>query len=249
MVEHLANQYDVLIIDPITNIYQKMKDVAWEDAEQRAKRKGKSPDEANLTQCDWGKIKQKFASLISQLSNLPCHLIVTGWQKDIYDEKSMKIIGTRIDADKKTNHLGDIVIKLERDHYGNRFGVIDKDRTQTFREGQRVKNPSFDQFLPVLEDGKVLTIPESTYDQYRDIYIMGSKKGLNNGKVLTIPESTYDQYRDIYIMGSKKGLNSDQVKEFASKIFDFTVDSLKQLNATAAEKLKYEIEKLELVGQ
>lgn len=150
-VEHVEKSggYDVLIIDPITNVYQTLKDAAQASAERRARRRGRGGDDVSLTFRDWGIIKNKFNSLISQLCNMNCHVVITGWMKDVYEGEGdmMKKVGTKIDADKKLEHQPDVVIRLEADNKGNRFGVIEKDRTMTYKKGQRVKDISFNDFL------------------------------------------------------------------------------------------------------
>lgn len=142
-------KYDTLIIDPITNVYQTLKDTAQRNAEIRAKRKKRNVEDANLTFRDWGWVKNKYSSLISQLCNLPCHVIITGWQKDVYEGEGdqMKKVGSRIDADKKTEYQPDVIIRLEVDKNGQRFGIVEKDRTMTYQKGQRVKEIGFEDFM------------------------------------------------------------------------------------------------------
>ena len=59
----------------------------------------------------------------------------------------MRKVGSRLDADKKTEYQPDVIIRLEVDQHGNRYGVIEKDRTMTYRVKQRVKDISFNDFL------------------------------------------------------------------------------------------------------
>lgn len=148
-IEANPNKYDVLVIDPITNIYQVLKDAGQLSAERRARRRNKSEDDVSLTFRDWGIIKNKYNSLISRLCNLPCHVVITGWLKDVYEGQgdNMRKVGSRLDADKKTEYQPDVIIRLEVDQHGNRYGVIEKDRTMTYRVKQRVKDISFNDFL------------------------------------------------------------------------------------------------------
>lgn len=156
-IEHIEknpDMYDVLIIDPITNIYQTLKDAAQVAAEKRAVKKRRSIEDVSLTQRDWGSIKQKYTSLISRLCNLPCHVIITGWVKDVYEGEgeNRKKVGTSIDADKKTEYQPDVIIHLQTNGQGQRFGVIEKDRTMTYQKGQSVKDISFNNFLDAVTD-------------------------------------------------------------------------------------------------
>src|SRR5690606_31224851 len=172
---------DVLIIDPITNIYQVLKDAAQKNAERRARAKGKNGEDVSLTFRDWGIIKNKYTSLISRLCNLPCHVIITGWLKDVYEGHGddMKKVGVRIDADKKTEYQPDVIIRLEVDQHGNRYGVIEKDRTMTFKIKERVKDISFDHFLPAVstegEESKLLLDDEAAEVEADAIYDQTAK--------------------------------------------------------------------------
>lgn len=175
-IEANPDKYDVLIIDPITNIYQVLKDAAQKNAERRARAKGKNGEDVSLTFRDWGIIKNKYNSLISRLCNLPCHVIITGWLKDVYEGHGddMKKVGSRIDADKKTEYQPDVIIRLEVDQHGNRYGVIEKDRTMTFKIKERVKDISFDHFLPAVstegKESKLLLDDEAAEAEADAIY-------------------------------------------------------------------------------
>lgn len=173
-IENNPKKYDVLVIDPITNVYQTLKDSAQKNAEARARRNKKNVDNASLTFRDWGIVKNKYNSLVSQLCNLPCHVIITGWLKDLYEGEgeNMKKVGSRIDADKKTEYQPDVIIKLEIDSNGNRLGVIEKDRTMTFKKGQRVKDITFNDFLNAVNDDGVesrLQVEEDAAELESDI--------------------------------------------------------------------------------
>jgi hypothetical protein len=164
-IEQNANKYDVLIIDPITNVYQTLIDAARQTAENRAKRRNRDPESVTLSHGDWGVIKQKFRSLITDLCNLPCHTVITGWMADVYEGEgdNRRKVGTKVDADKKIEHQPDVIIRLEVDRDGNRFGVIEKDRTRTYQTGQRVKEVSFTDFL-----GRVNKVGEISKIQSED---------------------------------------------------------------------------------
>ncbi|MBA4543427.1 MULTISPECIES: AAA family ATPase [Thermoactinomyces] len=216
-IEQNPGQYDVLIVDPITNIYQVLKDAAQMNAENRARRNKKNPDDAALTFRDWGIVKNKYNSLISRLCNLPCHVVITGWLKDIYEGEgeNMKKVGSRIDADKKTEYQPDVIIKLEVDKNGNRYGVIEKDRTMTYKKGQKVKDISFESFLGAVNKvgtvSRLMTEEEAataeaeitveTLEKIKD-------KWLKSGKApqeLTVHLKQTYAAKDIYSLTEKQG--------------------------------------------
>lgn len=142
-IKENPNKYDVLVIDSITPIYQLVKDEAV------ATRSSENKNIA-VTEKEWGIVKQNFASLITSLFNLPCHLIITAWSKDEFEGKggNKKKIGTCPDVDQKLQYLPDVRIRLEVDSKsGNHFGVIEKDYTLTYQKGQRINDISFNNFL------------------------------------------------------------------------------------------------------
>ncbi|WP_177168094.1 ATP-binding protein [Marininema mesophilum] len=222
-IEANADKYDVLIIDPITNIYQVLKDAGQLSAERRAQNKGKSGEDAALTFRDWGIIKNKFNSLISRLCNLPCHVIMTGWIKDIYEGSgdSMKKVGARIDADKKVEYQPDVIIHLEVDRQGNRYGVIEKDRTMTHKIKERVKDINFSDFIaassqegeasPLQIDSEVAEAEaEITAETAEEIKKIWLEKGLK-------PLALNAQVRRIYQCGFAD-MTQSQGQEFLDKL-------------------------------
>src|SRR5690606_21861241 len=222
-IEANPNKYDVLVIDPITNIYQVLKDAGQLSAERRARRRNKSEDDVSLTFRDWGIIKNKYNSLISRLCNLPCHVVITGWLKDVYEGRgdNMRKVGSRLDADKKTEYQPDVIIRLEVDQHGNRYGVIEKDRTMTYRVKQRVKDISFNDFLGAvntegtesklqLDDEAAEAEAEITEGTAGLIKAAWLERGLN-------PQALEPQGQKLYRV-SLQGLTETQGREFLDKL-------------------------------
>lgn len=222
-IERNPSKYDVLIIDPITNIYQTLKDAGQLSAERRARKYNRDPEEAGLTFRDWGIVKNKFNSLISRLCNLPCHVVLTGWSKDVYEGKGDNATktGTKIDADKKIEYQPDVIIRMEIDRQGQRFGVIEKDRTMTYKPGQRVKDISFNDFLGAvnpegsesklqLDDEAAELEAEVTDGTLGLIKAEWLRQGLN-------PQALEPQLRNLYQVGLYE-LTEAQAKDFLDKL-------------------------------
>jgi hypothetical protein len=150
-VEHVANGgYETLIVDPITVLWQVLMEAGQLAAEQRAKRNRRNPDEANLTPRDWGIIKRKINALYTRLVNMPCHVVVVGRIKDVNETRNNQVfkVGERVDAEKSTEYLFDIIIKIKNEN-GKRYGMVEKDRSGRL-QGQRIENPSFDSLGVIL---------------------------------------------------------------------------------------------------
>lgn len=138
-----AGGYKTLIVDPITVIYQSLIGGRLEYRRQRATDK----ENVGLVVQDWGDIKRKYAMLLTELINLPCHVIVTARQSDLYEAKAggdIQKIGVKPDTDKTTDYVFDEVLRMEPAGEGERIAVILKDRSSTYKTGQRVQNPTFD---------------------------------------------------------------------------------------------------------
>lgn len=163
--EEMMDEYDTVVIDSGTKLYENMQAAAYEIVEDRArKQKLKHPgrdidlDDLNLSIRDWGHIKrwnQELATSYIKLSNLGKWTVVTAHQRDIEKEvgsgmnaKRVKI-GDRPDLARKAEHDFDIVIKLYTEQNPQTkevkfFGEIKKDRLNVTKVGDVIENPSFD---------------------------------------------------------------------------------------------------------
>lgn len=152
-VDHVANAkngFETLVIDPVTVLWQVLMEAGQIVAEKRAVKGKRNPDEATLALRDWGIIKQRVNALYTRLVNMPCHVVVVGRIKDINEKKGNDIVkvGERVDAEKSTEYVFDIVIKLIMQG-GKRVGIVEKDRSGKL-QGQQIENPSFASFSEVL---------------------------------------------------------------------------------------------------
>jgi len=144
-------QYDTVVVDPVTVLWQVMMEAGQVAAERRALKQKRNPDEATLTPRDWGIIKRKVNALYTRLVNLPCHVVVCGRIKDVNETRGTEVVkvGERVDAEKSTEYLFDIIIKLEIGRDGKRIGIVEKDRSGKL-QGKRIPDPSFATFSEIV---------------------------------------------------------------------------------------------------
>lgn len=146
-----------LAIDPITVIWQTLQDAGQTAAEARAQRYGRGVYDVALTQRDWGVIKRRLYSAMIDLVNLPVNVVLTAHIRDIMetrqDSRGQEVqfkVGERPDAEKKTVYWVDVVVKLAVED-GQHVGIIEKDRSGTWKIGQRIPNISYRDFIPMLQ--------------------------------------------------------------------------------------------------
>lgn len=138
-------EYETLVIDPVTVLYETLQDAA-----QVKRATVRRNEDADLEMLDWQRIKRAYKALMTDLVNLPLHVIVIAREADLTEErmngqrKERVKIGVRPDAEKSTPYYFDTVIRLVPVS-GGREAVVEKDRTGTIPAG--VKAPSFDKLF------------------------------------------------------------------------------------------------------
>ena len=150
-------EYETLVIDPVTVLYETLQDAAQVKRVQINERKGRRDPDADLEMLDWQRIKRAYKTLMTDLVNLPMHVIVTARERDETERRGNEQIkiGTRPDAEKGTAYFFDIVLRLTADG-DKRSAFVSKDRTGTLPV--EVDKPSFDRlFGKALKAGKNAT--------------------------------------------------------------------------------------------
>lgn len=128
--------YKTLVIDPVTIIYETLQASALirrAEINARRRRGATDPDEADLEQLDWGRIKRSYKQLMNALVNLDMHVVVTAREKaeTVRDPQTGEFNTTGRylpDAEKGTAYWFDVVLRLS-DRNGRRVATITKDRT------------------------------------------------------------------------------------------------------------------------
>lgn len=136
--------YETLVIDPVTVLYETLQDAA-QDRRAEVRRNA----EADLEMLDWQRIKRAYKRLMTDLVNLPMHVVVTARETDLTEErvttggrKERVKIGHKPDAEKSTPYYFDTTIRLVPAAKG-REAVIEKDRTGTHALNARLVNANF----------------------------------------------------------------------------------------------------------
>jgi len=163
--EEALQEFDSIVVDSGTKLYENMQSAAYEVVEKRSRkqlRKGKDidMDDLNLSQRDWGHIKrwnQALKTAYIMFSSQGKWIVEVAHQKDVFreatdDEKKKGIdrvkIGEAPDLAKKADYDFDIVIQMftKEDKEGNitYFGKIYKDRTGVTKKGQILEDPNFE---------------------------------------------------------------------------------------------------------
>lgn len=136
--------YQTLVVDPVTVLYETLQDAA-----QTRRADQKHDPDADLEMLDWQRIKRAYKRLMTDLVNLPVHVIVTAREADLTEErrnergrKERVKLGVRPDAEKSTAYYFDVVLRLQPAAKG-REAVAEKDRTGVHALNARVVNPDF----------------------------------------------------------------------------------------------------------
>lgn len=79
--------WETLVIDPATVLNQVLQDAGQVRAETRNTRYGRSADEATMSDADWGVVKRKTYSLMTDLANLPVHVILTAHLREVFETR------------------------------------------------------------------------------------------------------------------------------------------------------------------
>ena len=153
--------YETLVIDPITVIYEVLQDAALIKRASVNDRKGRSgdPDDTDLEMLDWGRIKRAYKALMTELGNLPIHVVVTARESDVNEKHGQERVkvGVKPDAEKSTSYYFDTVIRLVPTATG-REAVVLKDRTGIHALNAKVQEPTFQSlFGAVIKSGKGAT--------------------------------------------------------------------------------------------
>ena len=157
--EEALEEFDSIVVDSGTKLYENMQAAAYEVVEKRSRkqlRKGKEVDmdDLGLAVRDWGHIKrwnQALKTAYIVFSSMGKWVVEVAHQKDVFDDPSSlnkKKIGEAPDLAKKADYDFDIVIQMftKEDKEGNvtYFGKIYKDRTGVTKKGEIIENPSFE---------------------------------------------------------------------------------------------------------
>lgn len=158
--DEYSDKIKTFIVDSETKIYENQQHSGLELAEKRARNKGQSIDDANISQREWGKIKlisKRVQSGKITLASMGINVVSIAQEKDIKEKKGENwvIVGHEPDAPKGFAYDYDIVLRFftEKDSKGREYfkAEVKKDRTGVFKKGDIIDNPSYDCWKDVVE--------------------------------------------------------------------------------------------------
>lgn len=160
-IEDMTDEIDTFITDSETKIYENMQHSALNIAERRARQKGQSVDDSNISQREWGKIKlinKRIQSTKIMLASKGVNVVSIAQQKELKEKKgdNWVVVGYAPDTAKGFEYDYDIVLrfftetdpKTKEEVYK---AEVYKDRTQTYKKGAIIENPSYENWRQVVE--------------------------------------------------------------------------------------------------
>lgn len=149
------HDFQTLVIDPITIVWSSLQDGRLEFKAKDVNKVVSGAEKTDFNYRDWGQMKRFYSMLMTKLVNLPMHIVIVGRMKDEYEindrSGEMTKKGVKLDAEKSTPYLPDIVFRFEIDNKGNRIAVFEKDRSGHFQVGSKHENLSYESFRPLIE--------------------------------------------------------------------------------------------------
>ena len=241
--EEMLDQIESLVVDSETVFADNMQLMFMDVVERRARRKGQNVDDANLSPREWGKIKilnKKLFALKTKLASQGVNIISIAESKPIKEKRGENFvtIGYEPDMANKSDFKYDIIIKLytekQADGSEKYFGIIQKDRTKTFKKGEIIENPSFQCWAAIAKKmAKLETIKiDYTQDVKKDEGMAASwdeieKAAIDRVKeililIKTVDEDTKAKIKNIFIELKKSGidLSKPKTKEDAEKVIE-----------------------------
>ena len=203
--EDLIDEISTLVIDSETKLYENMQHSALNVAEKRAKNKGQSVEDANISQREWGKIKllnKKMQSTKITLASKGINIVSVAQQKEIKEKKGENwiVVGYAPDTAKGFEFDYDVVLKMftKKDEKTNEelyYAEVLKDRTQTYKKSTIILNPSFQNWKDAYEQKSNLT--ESVIDFKKDITLDEEQMTLDSEKLESLTETFKSQMKSL----------------------------------------------------
>lgn len=151
---------ETLIVDSITKVREHVIEVVTNIDEKRARRDGKSIEEANTSVRSWGRIKhnmQKLQNKMIDITSQGVNVVYTAQSKDIKEKQGDQFVtvGQEMDTQKGTDYDFDVILymfkEVQPDGTTVFKGRVEKDRSETYKVGTVLENPSYDNWKESIE--------------------------------------------------------------------------------------------------
>lgn len=157
--DELLDEIKTFVLDSETKIYENMQHSALNIAEKRARKKGQSVEDCNISQREWGKIKlvnKRMQSTKIMLASKGINVVSIAQEKELKEKKgeNFVVVGHAPDTAKGFEYDYDIVLRFftEEDEKTKELiykAIVIKDRTQTYKRGDVIINPSYEKWRDV----------------------------------------------------------------------------------------------------
>lgn len=146
------NDYDVLIVDSVTHIWENVQSSYIESLKRSKNPKKKAQGEREELQFqDWAKIKRPWKKMMALFLSMDIHVIFTGRLSYIYEMKNneLSVIGDKMKAEGEAQYEPSILVKMELKN-GKNVATVLKDRSNTIM-GQAFESPDIEMLKPVIK--------------------------------------------------------------------------------------------------
>jgi hypothetical protein len=174
--DELIDEIKTFCLDSMTKIYENQQLSGLNVAEKRARKKGESIDDANISQREWGKIKlitKRIQATQIMLASKGINVVTIAQQKEVKEKKgdNWVVVGYAPDVSKGLEFDYDIILRFftEKSKDGEEIykAEVLKDRTQTYKKNQIIENPTFNNWKAVYD--KSSNLKESVINFKKDI--------------------------------------------------------------------------------
>jgi hypothetical protein len=239
--EHLE-EIDTITIDSETKMYENLQHAGLEVAEKRARLNGRSEFAEGLSQKEWGKIKlihKRINAKLIELSAKGKNIIVTAQLKDVKEKRGDDYVkvGEAPDSIKGLEFDFDIVLKMDYDKDGNRIGIVEKDRTNTYHSGDIIENPSYENWKHIFESSKLIK-EESKINMTGDV----SKDTLGFRE----PEDELEEIKNEIVAIAKEKIKNGKTRAEISKFFEEKIGTNNPLNIDDIEIARNLLEEIKV---
>lgn len=231
----LIGEIKSFVLDSMTKIYENQQLSGLNIAERRARKKGESVEDAGISMREWGKIKlvtKRIQSTQIMLASKGINVITIAQQKEIKEKKgdNWVVVGYAPDVSKGLEFDYDIVLRFftEKTKDGEEVykAEVLKDRTQTYKKGVVIENPTFNNWKNVYD--KSIELKENIINFKKDIEKDEKKMIADEENALEVAAS---------IKNILKSTSEDKQKKIGKKMRDLEIN-IKDLANNELEKLK-----------
>lgn len=235
------NDIKTFIVDSETKIYENMQHSALELAEKRARKKGQSVDDANISQREWGKIKlinKRIQSTKITLASKGINIVSIAQEKEIKEKQgdNWVVVGHAPDTAKGLEYDYDIVLRFyteenKKEGIVKYYAEVKKDRTRKYKKGDIIENPSFKNWEDVYDSS--VSKKESVVDFKKDI----EKDEKATESEIENAEKLVSEFKSLIssLDDDKKDMAKGKIKELGLSVKTMKNEDPKKLN----ELVKY----------